>query len=138
MNLYQNASFSWKIDTQDDGEIQADFLVRIQNSNFTATRNPSFFITALKGTLFYESCLHDGRASLEEAHPLTNNRPPWHAGVAKTDVKSLVNIIAVDGSEGLRRFALAHANGPVVLRGDACLQCCLNLCMGTIAQALIL
>ncbi|KAL7793370.1 hypothetical protein V8C43DRAFT_44267 [Trichoderma afarasin] len=138
MNLYPNASFSWKIAAQDDGEIQADFLVRVQNSNFTATRSPSFFITALKDTLFYEDCLHDSQSRLEEADRFTTNQLLWHEEVAKNDENPRVNIIAVDGSEGLRRFALADANGPVVLRRDACLRCCLDLCRRTSARRLIL
>lgn len=138
MNLYPNASFSWKIATQDDGEIQADFLVRVQDSNFTATRSPSFFITALKDTLFYEDCLHDSQSRLEEADRFTTNQLLWHEGVDENDENRRVNIIAVDGSEELRRFALADANGPVVLRRDACLRCCLDLCRRTSARRLIL
>ncbi|KAL7913760.1 hypothetical protein GGI35DRAFT_490221 [Trichoderma velutinum] len=138
MNLYQNARLSWKIATHENGEIQADFLVRVQGSSFTATRNPSFFITALKGTLFYESCPHESRAKLKKADRFTTNQLPWHERVGKPAAESFVNIIAVDGSEGLRCFALAHANGPVVLRGHACLRCCLDMCRKNAVNALIL
>lgn len=137
-NLYRNVNVSWEVVTQDYGEIQANFLVHIQDRNFTARRNSSLLITALKDTFFYEDCLHDRQSMLEEADRFITNQPPWHEGVAENDENPRVNIIAVDGSEELRHFALAHANGPVVLRRDACLRCCLDLCRRTSARRLIL
>ncbi|PTB52706.1 hypothetical protein M431DRAFT_18223 [Trichoderma harzianum CBS 226.95] len=137
-NLYRNVKVSWEVVTQDYGEIQANFLVHIQDRNFTARRNPSLLITALKDTFFYEDCLHDRQSMLEEADRFITNQPPWHEVVAENDENPRVNIIAVDNSEELRRFALAHANGPVVLRRDACLRCCLDLCRRTSARRLIL
>ncbi|KAK4072452.1 hypothetical protein Trihar35433_4516 [Trichoderma harzianum] len=112
-NLYRNVNVSWEVVTQDYGEIQANFLVHIQDRNFTARRNSSLLITALKDTFFYEDCLHDRQSMLEEADRFITNQPPWHEGVAENDENPRVNIIAVDGSEELRHFALAHANGPV-------------------------
>jgi hypothetical protein len=137
INLYRNASLSWKIATLENGEIQADFLVRVQGSNFTATRNPDFFLTSVKDTLFYESCPHDSRVKLEKADRFTTNQSPWQEKAAKTS-KSFVNIIAVDGSEGLRCFALANANDTVVLRRHACLRCCLDMCRDNGVRDLIL
>ncbi|PNP54995.1 hypothetical protein THARTR1_04684 [Trichoderma harzianum] len=137
-NLYQNAIFSWKFAPQENGEIQVHYLIHFQGSNFTEKRNPSFFIGALKDTLFYEACRHDKQAKLERADLLTTNQPPWYEQLTKASAKSPVNIIAVDGSEELRRFAIANVNGPAVSRGDACLRCCLGLYRDTGAHSLIL
>lgn len=137
-NLYRKVKISWEVVTQDYGEIQANFLVHIQDRNFTARRNSSLLITALKDTLFYDFCEHDSQSMLEEVDRFTTNQPPWSDVVAENDENPRVNIIAVDYSEELRRLALVYANGPVVLRRYACLRCCLDLCRHTSARRLIL
>jgi hypothetical protein len=137
MNLYRNSSPLWKVATQENGEMQADFLVHVQGSSFTATTNSSLFITSVKDILFYESCPHDSRVKLETADRFTTNQSPWDEKMIKTVAKSFVNIIAVDGSDGLRYFALANANDSVVLRRHACLRCCLDMCSDNAVRDLI-
>ncbi|KAL6798621.1 hypothetical protein J3E68DRAFT_400324 [Trichoderma sp. SZMC 28012] len=138
MNLFDHISVSWEAFTQDLGEIRAFLLIHTRGSNSIAARNLSLFITALKDTFFYEDCQHDGRSWLEEADRFTTIQSPWSEAVAENDENSHVRIIAVDGSEDLRLLALLHANGPVVLRRDACLRCCLDLCRRTATRRLIL
>lgn len=137
VNLHRNASVSWKISIQENQEMQADLMIAIREKEFRATRNPECALLSLRDTLICESCPHNSRARMTEADHFTTNQPPWFENKA-TGSEELVNIIPVDCSDALRYFALASNDSSAVLRRQACLRCCLEVCRDNDAQVLIL
>ena len=56
------------------------------------------------------------------------------------DTEGPVNLLAVDGDTNLRMFAMSAFSSlemPAIIRDNACLQCCLDLCRETGSRLLI-
>lgn len=137
-NLYQNAVVSWKLATKENYKLETALTVSMPDNGFDKATIPEFFIDALKDTLVYESCSHNRREALPREDRFTTNKPPWTKEI-RANNRSFVTIIPVDGSDELRGLALAYTgDGGAVLRRQACLRCCLNLCRDAEANTLIL
>jgi hypothetical protein len=88
-------------------------------------RNPIDAIRAASGSYFVD-CSHDRMAKLTRADTwlrLTSPGKPDHALVGE----SLVGIVQTDKNERMRFLALA-AGKPCIVRCDACLECCIDVC----------
>ncbi|KAI1080370.1 hypothetical protein F5B20DRAFT_110226 [Whalleya microplaca] len=102
-----------------------------------ATRPPSAIWSTLAKSLILEGCIHEPREPLPSEDPICHyigpmgSRPKPMKGQ-----KSQINVVAIDGADDLRLLALteehidfSHTSGiPTVIRKQACISCCLELC----------
>lgn len=80
--------------------------------------------------LVLESCPHDPSAALSRPDPFCEYSGPlipyiesgWNGNGTS------VRVVAVAGSCSLRMFTLSSVQSKTVLRGNACLSCCLDVC----------
>ena len=96
----------------------------------------------LANSLILDECPHDSASSLDKsdllaryAEPFPSHKHPTMFSQARTstEIETPIDVIAVDRDDGLRMFALSTSMRPQyqrlsVIRGNACLQCCLDLC----------
>lgn len=138
-NLLKGFSLSWKISVQDDRELHAGLLLCLKASNSRMVElDPLNLLLALKHTLLVESCPHDRRVELQPADQFAWYAYPWQDHRDAEDATSIIDVVPVDGADDLRCFALACTETRLVLRRNACLSCCLNLCRDTDVHVLIL
>ncbi len=89
-----------------------------------------------------ETCAHGPNAALEELDLFCEFTGPIKImpfSRQKNGIQ-MVGIFAVEGSNELRLFALSGSGVavPMVLRKDACLSCCLDVCRRTEYPLIIL
>lgn len=140
MNFFKDCEFSWDISVQDDRELHARFLLRSRaKKSSIVEQDPILLLRALRDTLLLQSCPHDSRAQLQHVDRYASYSPPWHGHTeAVESIPHRVDVVAVDGADELRCFAIACSEAPVVLRRNACLACCLDFCRDADAHILIL
>ena len=154
-NLFQDLETCWEVRKVNDDCLGCMLKVRSKsNASSHGYLDPMDAVFSLLNALFLETCPHDSRAALDQPDEFatycgifdreddTNNETQ--------DPGSRVNIVAVDGAEDLRmaavcrrplqsRFSVEPGRPPFyVLRGGACLACCLKLCRKVGIQHLIL
>jgi len=98
----------------------------------------------LATALIVEACPHEANSALETEDrfscytgPLNPTQP---AAITRDKNYMKVGVVAVDGADDLRFFALScgDTTAPLVVRKDACLSCCLDICRKTCFPVLIL
>jgi hypothetical protein len=108
------------------------------------TVSPSLLTSNLAGTLLVD-CTHDADRELPEPDqfceftgPINPTGPASKSRREQDFMK--VGVVAVEGAQDLRMFALACGDTitPLVLRQSACLECCLDVCRRTNFPVLIL
>ncbi|UKZ78446.1 hypothetical protein TrVFT333_006186 [Trichoderma virens FT-333] len=125
-NLFSDVTCHWKV-TPEENHLEASILINDSSGKYNSP-----WIRKLSSR---SRCTSESAGSLLRAsQPLF-----WLWGLPNVDsahevdessVSGLVKVIAVDGSEKLRIAALGmeRASDPVVLRGNACLDCCIRAC----------
>ena len=129
-NSHPNHRLVWNV-TPDDGVLLIDIAMSEYNN---AQRSPINLLRGLTPTFILRRCSHAANSELDEPDPLSryaphliNINPP-----DMVDDPNIINVVPVDGNNGLRMYALsgyqlAEDGGPIVLRKDACMACCLKL-----------
>ena len=141
LNLYRGFGSSWSISVRDNRELWAALLLwSSTDDNLGIELNPLSLLQSMKCTLLVDGCPHDPRAELERADRFAYYSCPWmYVREEVPGTSSEVDVIAVDGADDLRCFALAHLRPvPRVLRRNSCLSCCLNVCRDNDIHYLIL
>jgi hypothetical protein len=137
INCFRNPTTSWKISVQDNGSLLARIIWDIEYLAYCEI-NPLAILMQLKSTLLVENCGHSSRAQLPSPNQDASFIVPWKHGERSVDS---VNVVPVDGADDVRCFAVGweYMQGrPVVLRGNSCLACCLEVCRATGIRCLIL
>lgn len=138
----------WRMEQLQEGTILGTFSLRNSIRGCTSRRmSPSEGIRNLKQAISLESCPHDPRSNLPEVdgNAVFGGIVPF-SGESRIDGNpppGFVTVVPIAGAEDLRLFALSHINrngNPIetVLRGRACLACCLKLCREVRAPLLLL
>lgn len=138
MNLLQGASLKWMV--KHDGRRKGLGLILAidghKDSSCLRSTGVGGVMTSLAESVILETCPHDKTSCIAERlasrchymvpgtlkHAMSNG-PEMREGV-------LIRIVAVDGNDALRFYSCADVGGkPVVFRGDACLSCCVEVCI---------
>ncbi len=139
LNLFRGFRVSWKISVRDNKELHAGLTLRSETNNPAAIElDPLMLLFSLRDTLLVESCSHDQHAPLMSEDKFTSYSSPWDEHNEASDTTSQVDVVAVDGADDLRCFALAYSGTLAVLRRNSCLACCLNVCRHNDVHVLIL
>jgi hypothetical protein len=116
------------------------------------SRVPGEVFENLSQSLILESCPHDSDSRLDSADPSSAYTGPIVLITGRSGkvggVPELVGVVAVDGADDLRLFAMSYSPyssvwGPsmrrMVVRGNnSCLKCCLDFCRVADTKILIL
>ena len=127
LNLYPSIRMEWKV-ARRDGYLEVYPLCeRIVG------HAPSILSNLTQALLII--CPHDKALSLDRPDPNSCYIGPFKFNLFTSSAayaKGQIGVIAVDGNTDLRMFALSALSGInlelFIVRGNACLQCCLNLC----------
>ncbi|KAH8651043.1 hypothetical protein BX600DRAFT_387419 [Xylariales sp. PMI_506] len=126
-NLCPHLELKWNMTSNEAGGLEASLSLKdVGKTTAAGVLNPSRIIQNLATALFVGPCSHDSNSRLPAADRFCVFTGPFKpAG----DIDNIW-VVAVDGSDELRFFALANnmGNYPVVLRRGACLACCLAVC----------
>lgn len=99
-----------------------------------ATISPSGALANLASALMVENCPHSPDATLEEPSKFTTNAHPIDPTVPVRSCEdsslAVIAVVPVSDCNSLRFMSLACGNyyAPMVIRGAACLECCLRVC----------
>ena len=127
LNLYPSMRMEWKV-VRYDGYLEIYLMCK------HIIGLPSFILSSLAHALVI-SCQHDRASLLHRTDPNTHyidlSFSVEHV-FSTSDTERRIGVIAVDGNTDLRIFAMSvlpdDLLGCVVIRDNACLQCCLDLC----------
>jgi hypothetical protein len=137
LNLFKNLELLWNLSIQDNDELHVMMKIRFKERNLSRIQlSPMQMIDNLKNKVILEKCSHNCRAGVEDR--FCSYSAPWDTHESSINSTSQVDIVAVDRADDLRALSLACSKAPSVLRRDACLACCLNLCRNTNIHVLIL
>ena len=139
LNLFRNFGLSWEITVQDNKKMHASLVARSSaETDFKLRVDPTNMLYYLRDALIIENCPHDPRSQLTSVDRFASYTSPWDEHQNASNSTSRVDVVAVDKANGLRVFALACTEVPMVLRINSCMSCCLNLCRDTGVHVLIL
>jgi hypothetical protein len=137
-NLATTLKTQWNVEVA-DGFLYAGFHLQ-DPSNQTAIdksywRCPMMTFIALGSCLILESCRHDLDAKLKTADSSCayvgpEQLPPNFPSFGLPKISGNIKLVAVDGAEDLRLYAISYTSGPfryALLRKRACLECCLKV-----------
>ncbi|KAF4436753.1 hypothetical protein F53441_13187 [Fusarium austroafricanum] len=127
--IFPTLQVSWGVDTQDNKHIELYLMVRDSNRpSFIMKANPLLLLSSPADTLLLSGCPHSRDAKLSRPDRFCRYAAPWHDHSSAYESTSDVEVIATAGSDMLRAFSLSCISGPKVLRGNACIDCCLQVC----------
>ncbi|KAH7145607.1 hypothetical protein B0J13DRAFT_607239 [Dactylonectria estremocensis] len=119
----------WSAETQDNEEIELYLMMRdSKRPSFRIKSDPLLLLSHLSDTLLLDECPHNRQAKLSQPDRFCRYTAPWHDHYDANNSTSSVDVVAMASSDMLRIFALSCTNEPRVLRGNACLDCCLRAC----------
>lgn len=139
-NLCQDQTIRWRARSS-EGTLAIS--LECEATGNWSGRLPSAIIRNMASVLVVESCAHDQETPLAKIRPWLRysglERPVQgiDLGIDPLSNEYVTNVVAVDGHEFQRMFTLAfrksdgrfgHQIVPMVLRGRACLECCLEVC----------
>ena len=125
-NLYPNIRKEWRVSRR-DGYLE----VFLYCERFIG--HPSSILSNLAHALVI-NCPHDRMSPLHRPDPDSRSIDLFFLaahGPGMPYTEKQVNVLGVDGNTDLRMFAMSVVPAtemPVVIRNNACLQCCLDLC----------
>ena len=127
LNLYPNIRMEWKVARRDG------YLEVYPMCERIVGHAPSILSNLTQALLII--CPHDKALSLNRPDPNSRYIGPFKCNLFTSSAlyaKGQIGVIAVDGNTDLRMFALSALSEIhlelFIVRGNACLQCCLNLC----------
>ncbi|KAK6386135.1 hypothetical protein LTS17_001710 [Exophiala oligosperma] len=128
MNLVPYAKLGWQV-KEEDGYLSLHMELSRPFNRFSPMRA----LETACASLFISSCAHMAESPLPDQQPYREAKfvTPYYNGSmvnphARGEPRLFAWIVAVAGDESLRFFALA-AGEPAVVRGSACLKCCVDL-----------
>lgn len=136
----------WEVTRKEDSRLCCALSIRSRGDGSTDRKvRPMDGLFGLAMGLFLETCCHSSQASLEWADEFASYCRPWdnmYDVLPLSESGSHVTVVAAHGVEGLRLASVAEEHlgdgKSYVIRGDACLACCLKLCRTTGVACLIL
>lgn len=152
-NYFPGVRVSWRMEHLAEKTVSAAFSARSSVRGLSCFRlSPTNGIDSLAWAISLESCPHDPRSNLPEI-----DRDAVFGPIVSPDSKKkmkaksppgFVTVVPIAGAEDLRLFALSSwyplckgrqdTRITTVLRGRACLACCLKLCREVGASLLLL
>jgi len=135
LNLVPSESLTWQIRKGDD-----TLHLTCGTTSIPKVFEPHSIIEALAQSVFLRTCSHPESRTLEKPDKYSFYTTPYYSNVGHQSLglhAGRVGVVAVANNDGLRLFALS-CGSPGVIRGKACIQCCLDLCRRTGFEYLIL
>lgn len=131
INLVPSLKPVWRV-TPSDLYLKIDLGLDSSLDNNLSFINTSAhqILHSMSMALVLESCPHDPSAALSQPDPFCEYSGPlipYTESEWNGDPTS-VQVVAVAGSCSLRMFTLSSIQSKAVLRGNACLSCCLDVC----------
>ena len=129
LNLYPDIKSEWKVASRDG-------YLEIHLSCERSIGHPSSILSNLAYALVI-ICPHDSASPLHRPDPDSRYLNFFFLaaeGLSNSRSGEGVDVLGVDGNTDLRMFAISVLPGtqmPLVIRNNACLQCCLDLCRQT-------
>jgi hypothetical protein len=133
LNLLPEYRLVWRIARQ-DAFLEINLGLEDSSKKYSHVLHPPFHVlTNMASILMLEACPHDAKCSLRNPDwfcAYTGPFSPMAIGPDLEDNDGKVGLVAVDGNDGLRMFALSAYPPPFpfVLRQNSCLSCCLDIC----------
>lgn len=125
LNLLPKMKMEWKV-------VRRDGYLEVYPVCGDVNGRTSRILYNLERALILRRCPHDSASPLEKPDLFSRYMLPTTEG--RLSVKrGEIGVVAVDGDAGLRMFALSDidyipSKYAFVIRNNACLQCCLDLC----------
>ena len=120
LNLVPNMKMEWKV-------VRRDGYLEIYPVCGQYVGQAFKVLANLADGLILRGCPHDSSSPLERPDMLAYYKGSF-SSTKDQERQGRVGVVAVDGDAGLRMFAMSGPTEPFVIRSDACLQCCLDLC----------
>lgn len=122
---FPNQSLVWKVAPGDD----THHIQIATHDPDSANLAPINTLTGLVSSLILPQCGHDVNAALDGPDPLTRYET-YLTGLNPPDMDDdtqVINMVPMHSDNGLRTYAIAAYTscGPIVLKKDACMACCL-------------
>ena len=150
VNYYPDLLTSWRFKLEKEGVLSVILAAKKADGQASRYRvDPLEGISRLAAAVSLESCLHDPQSKLSEIdHNLAFGGIGFGKG-APWKNSNIITVVPIAGAEDLRLLMLGCFEEPrfarglgdkasVVLRGKACIACCLKLCREVGARGLIL
>lgn len=136
LNLCQTLTTRWNVQAL-PAELNVTMLVETTQGMEITSICIRPALHCMAASLFLERCGHPSDSLMESPDPKAK-----FTGPSPFVDPGKISVVAVDGDDRLRFAALctgkAEPPGKILLRGDACLACCLETCRRTGARILIL
>jgi hypothetical protein len=143
-NLFPDLKLAWRLKVG-DRILNASLGLAGMEGRYDFVRvSPALLIANLATALIVEECHHEANSALETVDRFSSYtgvlNPTQPAAMTRDKNFMKVGVVAVDGADDLRLFALSCGDtiAPIVVRKDACLSCCLDICRKTSFPVLIL
>jgi hypothetical protein len=133
LNLLPEYRLVWRIARQ-DAFLEINLGLEDSSKKYShVLHSPFHVLTNMASILMLEACPHDAKCSLRNPDwfcTYTGPFSPMAIVPGSEDNDGKVGLVAVDGNDGLRMFALSAYPPPFpfVLRQNSCLSCCLDIC----------
>ena len=126
INLAPSMKVVWRV-TPEETHLKIELGLESPDTNLSiVTTLPFTILCNMSVAMVMDSCPHDSNAALPRPDSFCDYIGPLvPSASAKAD---RVKVVAVAGSSSLRMFALSSGRFLAVLRGKACLSCCLEEC----------
>lgn len=112
-------TMEWRVSPKED-----HLGVWLSTNHYTGS--PFFILRNLCSCLILRSCSHDEYSPLCKPDKFAQYTDPAHAEAFD---EPKIGVLAVAGNTGLKMFAMSHNSAlKSVIRQNACLKCCLDLC----------
>ncbi|KAK7960446.1 hypothetical protein PG988_011660 [Apiospora saccharicola] len=144
LNLMTNLSVTWRVKLG-DGVLRAGMSLEGMDGRYrVANICPIRLLANYASALVVGSCSHAPDTPLVRADAFCSftgpGNPTYPASTTTGETWMKVGVVAVDGANDLRFFAIGcgRIQVPIVLRQSACLRCCLDVCRRTGFPVLVL
>lgn len=131
-NLMQGLDFSWRVSREDE-VLNVD--LGIGRDGHYSTKAPFQILNTLARALIVEDCPHTRDSKIRTPSPWWSYSSPLSpmSSYKSADDAMKIDVVAVDSNHGFRMFALSAVSQaglpiPIVVRKQACLDCCLEVC----------
>ncbi|KAF7505508.1 hypothetical protein GJ744_000755 [Endocarpon pusillum] len=146
-NLAPDIKLLWHVEAGDGFLAVSVGLQSSGKGHLPIARSPFIALATLAASYIMESCVHDSHAELDAADKFCSYSGPIKPIPLQDKGSdpniSRIGVVAVDGAKDLQFFTLCYRNEwgveiPMVIRIDACLKCCLNICRRSDSSILVL
>ncbi|CVL08867.1 uncharacterized protein FMAN_14104 [Fusarium mangiferae] len=139
LNAFNDLKVFWKVETQDNRKLSIALSVQSRAGHQSFVRmNPMLSFSTLQKSLLIEGCRGHGQCNTQPSSLFCSYSSPMDNHKKACDSTSAIDFVPVSDSNDLRFVSLVCTRESVILRKDACLACCLNLCYEVGYHVLIL